>query len=261
MNLAYYVVDAFATKVFEGNPAAVFILPEWLPENLMQKIAIENNLSETAFAVKETDSYSLRWFTPDREIDLCGHATLATAFVLFHYYEPQRTSIVFQTKYSGQLRVTKEGELLSLDFPAIRPEKTAILPVYEEAIGAKINEAYLARDLFFVLDNETQIQQLTPNFSFIKTFEQGVGVIVTAPGETVDFVSRTFFPKLTIDEDPVCGSAHSNLIPYWSSRLNKTQMTAKQLSARGGFLECTLADERVIIGGKGVLYAKGTCFL
>ncbi|EAG2350550.1 PhzF family phenazine biosynthesis protein, partial [Listeria monocytogenes] len=172
MNLAYYVVDAFATKVFEGNPAAVFILPEWLPEDLMQKIAIENNLSETAFAVKEADSYSLRWFTPDREIDLCGHATLATAFVLFHYYEPQRTSIVFQTKYSGQLRVTKNDEILSLDFPAIRPEKTAILPVYEEAIGVKINEAYLARDLFFVLDNETQIRQLTPNFSLIKTFEQ-----------------------------------------------------------------------------------------
>lgn len=261
MNLDYYVVDAFATKVFEGNPAAVFILDDWLSDEVMQKIAIENNLSETAFAVKMSDHYALRWFTPDREIDLCGHATLATAFVLFHYYDMQETSITFQTKYSGKLIVTKEGDILSMNFPAIIPKETPLLPLYEEAIGTQINEAYLARDLLFILDNETQIQQLTPNFSLLKTFEQGVGVIVTAPGENVDFVSRTFFPKLTIDEDPVCGSAHSNLIPYWGAKLGKTKMTARQLSARGGFLKCTLADERVIIGGKSILYSRNTCFI
>lgn len=261
MILKYYVVDAFATKVFEGNPAAVFILDEWLSEELMQKIAIENNLSETAFAVKTANGYDLRWFTPDREIDLCGHATLATAYILFHYYNIQYNSITFQTKHRGQLIVYKTADTLSMDFPAIPPKRVPVSHLYEEAIGIRISEAYLARDLFFVLDNEQQVQQLTPNFSLLKNLEEGVGVIVTAPGDTVDFVSRTFFPKLTINEDPVCGSAHSNLIPYWGSKLGKSEMNARQLSTRGGFLKCTLAGPRVIIGGKAILYSECVCFV
>lgn len=220
MKLSYYVVDAFTQEVFKGNPAAVYVLEKWLPDAVMQKIAIENNLSETAFTVKKEEHYELRWFTPDREIDLCGHATLATAFVLFNYYGVEEETIKF-TSQSGELLVTKQQETYYMDFPSIMPKKVAILPEYEKAIGAKIKVAYLARDLFFELTDEETVKQLQPNFSAIKNFDLGVGVIVTARGQKEDFVSRTFFPKLTINEDPVCGSAHANLIPYWANKLSK----------------------------------------
>lgn len=260
MKLCYYVVDAFTSEVFKGNPAAVYVLNEWLPETTMQKIAIENNLSETAFTVKNNEHYELRWFTPDREIDLCGHATLATAFVLFNYYDVKEKTIRF-TSQSGDLFVTKEKEKYYMDFPSIMPEKTAILPEYELGIGAKIQEAYLARDLFFVLSDEETVNQLQPNFSALKNFDLGVGVIVTAKSATEDFVSRTFFPKLTINEDPVCGSAHSNLIPYWANQLGKKQMMAHQLSPRGGYLECEFTGDRVVIGGEAVVFAKGEAYI
>lgn len=200
--------------------------------------------------------YELRWFTPDREIDLCGHATLATAFVLFNYYGVEEETIKF-TSQSGELLVTKQQETYYMDFPSIMPKKVAILPEYEKAIGAKIKAAYLARDLFFELTDEETVKQLQPNFSAIKNFDLGVGVIVTARGQKEDFVSRTFFPKLTINEDPVCGSAHSNLIPYWANKLSKKKMIAHQLSPRGGYLDCELRGERIMIGGEAVLFAQG----
>ncbi|MBP1047344.1 PhzF family phenazine biosynthesis protein [Enterococcus sp. BWM-S5] len=256
MIMEYFVVDAFTNKVFHGNPAAVFVLDNWLADEQMQKIAIENNLSETAFTVCEEDVFELRWFTPDREIDLCGHATLATAFVLFTYYDYVGDTITF-TSQSGPLFVTRKNDFFYLDFPSILPKETPILPEYEQALGTKIREAYIARDLFFVLEDEAAVAQLTPDYTKMKDFHLGVGVIVTASGTQVDFVSRAFFPKLTINEDPVCGSAHSNLIPYWNKQLNKVHMKALQVSARGGVLDCEFKTERVIIGGQAVLYAKG----
>ncbi|MCO5526722.1 PhzF family phenazine biosynthesis protein [Enterococcus faecalis] len=260
MSYPYYIVDAFAEEVFKGNPAAVYVLEKWLPEAVMQNIAIENNLSETAFTVKEGKSYALRWFTPEREIDLCGHATLATAFVLFNYYSVAEETLHF-TSQSGPLAVTKKEEYYYLDFPYILPERIPILPEYEVALGAKIYEAYLGRDLFFVLKNEETVAKITPDFSALKALDLGVGVIVTAPGDSVDFVSRTFFPKLRINEDPVCGSAHANLIPYWGKRLNQTTLSAYQVSPRGGFLTCEVKENRVIIGGTAKLFAKGEAYL
>ena len=227
MSYPYYIVDAFAEEVFKGNPAAVYVLEKWLPEAVMQNIAIENNLSETAFTVKEGQSYALRWFTPEREIDLCGHATLATAFVLFNYYSVAEETLHF-TSQSGPLAVTKKEEYYYLDFPYILPERIPILPEYEAAL---------------------------------KALDLGVGVIVTASGDSVDFVSRTFFPKLRINEDPVCGSAHANLIPYWGKRLNQTTLSAYQVSPRGGFLTCEVKEDRVIIGGTAKLFAKGEAYL
>lgn len=260
MKYKYYVVDAFAENIFEGNPAGVYVLDSWLPENIMQKIAIENNLSETAFTVRKDEYYELRWFTPKREIDLCGHATMATAFVLFNYYGYSGEQIKFCSQ-SGELFVKKEDNIFFMDFPKIMPKKVEILAEYQEAIGAPIMEAYLGRDLMLVLNDEEAITNLTPNFSKIKKFDLGVGVIVTAKGKNYDFVSRTFFPKLKINEDPVCGSAHSNLIPFWSEKLGKRKLSAYQASARGGELDCEVRENRVIIGGKSVIFAKGEAIL
>lgn len=255
--MKYFVVDAFTNEVFHGNPAAVFVLEEWLSDELMQKIAVENNLSETAFTVFNEDHYDLRWFTPDREIDLCGHATLATAYVLFNHYGFNENTIPFISQ-SGPLNVTKKSDFYYLDFPSIMPKTTPILPEYENALGAKIKEAYIARDLFFVLENEETVANLNPDFTSLESFDLGVGVIVTALGRKVDFVSRSFFPKLTINEDPVCGSAHSNLIPYWNDKMNKDHFSALQLSSRGGKLDCEYHGSRVVMGGQAALYAVGT---
>ena len=260
MNLPYYIVDAFTNEVFKGNPAAVFVLEEWLPDDTMQKIAIENNLSETAFTVKKEKGYELRWFTPDREIDLCGHATLATAFVLFHFYGISESTISFSTQ-SGHLFVTQKKGEYAMDFPSILPQSIAILPEYEQVLGANIKEAYLARDLFFVLEDEETVAKLTPDYTAMRELEEGIGVIVTAEGKNQDFVSRTFFPKLTINEDPVCGSAHVNLIPYWAQKLGKDDLVAQQLSARGGFLTCEWLGERVMISGEATLFAKGEAYI
>lgn len=249
-----YVVDAFAEKLFEGNPAAVCIREKWLPDEIMQQIAAENNLSETAFAVKEEDGYRLRWFTPGGEIDLCGHATLATAYVIANFYEKNVKRIKFQT-LSGELVVLKENELYQLNFPSRMPEKFTLTEQMVEALGVRPIETYLGRDLMFVLEKEEDVQNMSPDFAKLEKLPDGLGVLVTAKSEKYDFVSRAFFPKLHVNEDPVCGSAHCNFIPFWATRLGKDEMVARQLSKRGGTLYCGLVGDRVTISGSAVLYS------
>ena len=249
-----YVVDAFAENVFEGNPAAVCIMEKWILDDTMQKIAAENNLSETAFAVKEGDGYRLRWFTPGGEIDLCGHATLATAYVIANYYEKTVNRITFQTM-SGELVVLKKGELYEMDFPSRMPEEFTLTEQMVEALGVKPIETYLGRDLMFVLEMEEDVQNASPDFSKLEKLSDGLGVLITAKSEKYDFVSRCFFPKLNVNEDPVCGSAHCNFIPFWAKRLEKDEMIARQLSKRGGTVYCKLAGDRVKISGSAVLYS------
>lgn len=252
--MKYYVVDAFAEKVFEGNPAGVCIIEKWLPDETMQKIAIENNLSETAFAVKEGDGYQLRWFTPGKEVDLCGHATLGTAYVIANFYEKNLDKIKFQT-ISGELTVNKKGDLYEMNFPSRMPESVPLTEQMIEAIGVKPLEAYLGRDLMLVLENEEDVQNAAPDISKLEKLPDGMGVLITAKGEKCDFVSRCFFPKIKVNEDPVCGSAHCNFIPYWAKFLGKNEMTAKQLSKRGGTLYCKYHGDRVTISGSAALYS------
>ncbi len=252
--MKYYVVDAFAEKVFEGNPAGVCIMEEWISDDLMQKIAIENNLSETAFAVKNESGYHLRWFTPGKEVDLCGHATLATAYVISNFYEKNIQGIKFQTK-SGELIVNRTNNLYEMDFPSRMPDPIDITDQMSEALGIRPVEAYLSRDLILVLDTEDDVKNAKPDFSKLKLLPDGMGTLITAKGDDYDFVSRCFFPKITINEDPVCGSAHCNFIPYWAKKLGKDKMIAKQLSDRGGVLFCRNAGERVSISGSAILYS------
>lgn len=249
-----YIVDAFADRLFQGNPAAVCVLEQWPEDRVMQQIAAENNLSETAFLVKENENYRIRWFTPEYEIDLCGHATLASAFVLHHFVENKVERISFLSQ-SGSLEALCEGERYTLDFPSRPPCPVPMVPGLSAALGAKVRELYLSRDLVAVLEDEETVRTLNPDFDGLRKLEAGDGVIVTARGTDCDFVSRGFYPKSGVNEDPVTGSAHCNLIPYWAGRLQKRQMTARQLSARGGVLCCQNCGERVKIGGKAVLYA------
>ncbi|MCY8486339.1 PhzF family phenazine biosynthesis protein [Bacillus atrophaeus] len=253
--MKYYVVDAFAENLFEGNPAGVCIMKEWIPDELMQQIAAENNLSETAFAVKEGESYRLRWFTPADEIDLCGHATLATAYVIANFYESNVEEIKFQT-ISGELVVVKKGELYEMDFPSRMPKEISLTEEMVEALGVKPVEVHLGRDLIFVLEKEDDVLNASPDFSKLKELPDGLGVLITARSEKYDFVSRAFFPKLNVNEDPVCGSAHCNFIPYWAKNLSKNEMVARQLSKRGGKLYCKFEGDRVKISGSAVLYSN-----
>ncbi|ADP31003.1 PhzF family phenazine biosynthesis protein [Bacillus atrophaeus] len=252
--MKYYVVDAFAENLFEGNPAGVCIMKEWIPDELMQQIAAENNLSETAFAVKEGENYRLRWFTPADEIDLCGHATLATAYVIANFYESNVEEIKFQT-ISGELVVVKKGELYEMDFPSRMPKEISLTEEMVEALGVKPVEVHLGRDLIFVLEKEDDVLNASPDFSKLKELPDGLGVLITARSEKCDFVSRAFFPKLNVNEDPVCGSAHCNFIPYWAKNLSKNEMVARQLSKRGGKLYCKFEGDRVKISGSAVLYS------
>jgi PhzF family phenazine biosynthesis protein len=252
--MKYYVVDAFAEKVFEGNPAGVCIMNEWISDELMQKIAIENNLSETAFAVKEGGHYRLRWFTPGGEINLCGHATLATAFIILNYYEMQLEAVKFNT-ISGELTVNKQGDLYELDFPSVPSVEISITEQMISALGIVPKETYLNRDLVFVLDSEEEVRNLSPDFAKLEKLPEGLGVCVTAQGTEFDFVSRGFFPKLKVNEDPVTGSLHCSLIPFWANRLGKKEMVARQLSSRGGTLYCKQEDTRVKMAGRAVLYS------
>ncbi|QYG87511.1 PhzF family phenazine biosynthesis protein [Bacillus atrophaeus] len=252
--MKYYVVDAFAENLFEGNPAGVCIMKEWIPDELMQQIAAENNLSETAFAVKEGESYRLRWFTPADEIDLCGHATLATAYVIANFYESNVEEIKFQT-ISGELVVVKKGELYEMDFPSRMPKEISLTEEMVVALGVKPVEVHLGRDLIFVLEKEDDVLNASPDFSKLKELPDGLGVLITARSEKYDFVSRAFFPKLNVNEDPVCGSAHCNFIPYWAKNLSKNEMVARQLSKRGGKLYCKFEGDRVKISGSAVLYS------
>ncbi|SOC15691.1 PhzF family phenazine biosynthesis protein [Ureibacillus xyleni] len=254
--MKYYVVDAFADKVFEGNPAGVCVLDEWIAEDVMQKITIENNLSETAFAVKDGENYRLRWFTPGGEINLCGHATLATAFVIINYVETQLKTIQFDTM-SGILTVDRKEDLYELDFPAAPLNEVSVTQQMIDALGATPNDAYLNRDLLFVLDSEETVKNLNPDFAKLTELPEGLGVIVTAKGKEYDFVSRAFFPKLKVNEDPVCGSAHCGLVPLWAKELNKNALIARQVSSRGGTLYCKQEDTRVKMAGKAALYLIG----
>lgn len=254
--MKYYVVDAFAEKVFEGNPAGVCVMNEWISDDIMQKIAIENNLSETAFAVKDAENYKLRWFTPGGEINLCGHATLATAFVIMNYVEKQLKTIQFDTM-SGVLKVNRKDDLYELDFPTVPSKEIPLTEQMIDALETTPIEAYLNRDLLFVLESEEAVKNLSPDFSKLEQLPEGLGVIVTAKGNDYDIVSRAFFPKLKVNEDPVCGSAHCGLVPFWAEKLKKREMVARQLSNRGGTLFCKHEDTRVKMAGKATLYLIG----
>lgn len=254
--MKYYIVDAFAEELFKGNPAAVCILDKSIGDKLMQKIAAENNLSETAFVKKNGQEYDLRWFTPAIEVDLCGHATLASAFVINNFIDKKAETFQFTT-LSGKITVKKDDKLFNMNFPARIPKKIEILPAMEKAIGTYIQEAYSStRDLLLRLESEEQIKKLKPDLKLI-TELQYFGVIATAKASNADFVSRFFAPKTGIPEDPVTGSSHCVLIPYWADKLHKDTLKAYQASERGGFLHCRNLHDRVIIGGNAVLYAEG----
>lgn len=255
MKLPLYQVDAFTNRLFAGNPAAVVILDGWLPDEVLQAIAAENNLAETAFVIPRADVSPLRWFTPTIEVDLCGHATLATAHVLFGDYFPALRELTFDTM-SGRLTVSRDEGILSMDFPA-RPGRPVEVPEgLVSALGMRPRETLAARDLLAIFDSEEQVRRLQPDIQGIAALD-AFAVIVTAPGGDVDFVSRFFAPKGGIAEDPVTGSSHCTLVPYWAARVGKTRLTARQLSPRGGELQCELRGDRVIIGGHAVEYLRG----
>lgn len=260
--MKYYIVDAFAEKLFKGNQAGVCLMEngEWLTDELLQTIAVENNLAETAYLIKRDDYYDLRWFTPDMEVDLCGHATLASAYVIMHIVEPEMTKVHFET-LSGRLSVEKCGELLTLDFPARMPEPTAIHPLMEKAIGCKILEAYINRDTFVLVDSVEKVRDLKINMDALNAVPDLYGFVIMAKGEDCDFVSRYFTPNSSnAPEDPVCGSAHCVLTPFWADKLGKNKLLAHQLSQRGGTLYCELCGDRVHLSGKGQLYLTGKIF-
>ncbi len=252
-----YQVDAFAARVFAGNPAAVCPLDDWLPDEVLQAIAVENNLSETAFLVRRGNGaeYDLRWFTPAHEVDLCGHATLGSAYVIANYLDNGRTEVRFHSR-SGPLTVTRAGDLYTLDFPALPPRRTEDSAAVAEALGAAPAELWDEMDLMAVFPNEAAVAALAPDMAKVAQLETR-GVIATAPGESCDFVSRFFAPRAGIPEDPVTGSAHCILTPYWSARLGKTRMSARQISARGGELGVEARGERVLISGRVAPYMEG----
>jgi PhzF family phenazine biosynthesis protein len=257
MKLRLFQVDAFASHAFAGNPAAVVPLERWLDDATLQAIATENNLSETAFFVAEAGQYRIRWLTPAAEVDLCGHATLATAFVILTLLEPGRREVSFLSR-SGPLRVTMEGERLVLDFPSRPPTAAdATLAALAAALGRRPQAALASRDHFAVYASAAELRALRPDMAAVAALERP-GVIVTAPGDDCDFVSRFFAPALGIPEDPVTGSAHCTLVPYWAARLGRSSLFARQLSARGGELWCQDRGERVSIAGHAALYLEGT---
>jgi len=260
MELVLYQVDAFAEKLFQGNPAAVVPLPSWLPDDMLQKIALENNLAETAFYVHEPEGYHIRWFTPTTEVDLCGHATLATAYVLMNHEGFQEDRITFKSR-SGPLGVSRKGDQFALDFPADTLLEVALPDLLGKSLHLKPVRVFKGKtDYLLVFENETQIRSLHPDLSCLA----GVpcrGVIVTAPGDKTDFVSRFFAPQSGVDEDPVTGSAHTTLVPYWAGRTGKDKLSAIQCSSRSGRLDCVLHGNRVEITGKARLYLIGKIYI
>jgi len=256
MKLPMYQVDAFASEVFKGNPAAIVPLERWLDDRLMQSIALENNLAETAFFVPEGDGWRVRWFTPTVEMDLCGHATLASAFLIFERLDRARTTVTFASR-SGPLTVTRAGDKLAMELPA-NPARAVEAPaLLIEGLGATPGEVLLARDHLAVFASEDEVKALAPRMEPLTRLASR-GVIVTAPGLDVDFVSRFFAPAVGVPEDPVTGSAHCTLVPYWAARLGRTSLRARQISPRGGELWCELAGDRVRMSGHAVLYLEGT---
>jgi PhzF family phenazine biosynthesis protein len=260
ISIPFYQVDAFTSKVFSGNPAGVCLLEGPLEDEVMQQIAAENNLAETAFIRTDLSPYQIRWFTPTVEVDLCGHATLAAAYVLFN--EKNSEDVVrFQSLRSGELVVSKKTELLTLDFPVDQIIPIGIKNEWVEAIGSPILEAYNGRtDLILRVDNEDIVKEIQPDFESIKRWPY-VGVIVTAKGSDVDFVSRFFGPAVGINEDPVTGSAHTSLVVYWSKKLKKTKLSARQESKRQGNLLCEINGDRALITGNAQLYLKGEIYV
>lgn len=258
--MKYFVVDAFAETSFSGNPAGICLIEEqWPADSLLQSIAFENNLSETAYVSKtETPyEYKLRWFTPTTEIDLCGHATLATSYVVSHFVDCEAQTMKFHTR-SGELIVNRKGELYEMNFPSRKPTPVVITPEMQEAIGQKVYEAGVSRDLLLLVENQEQVKSIIPDTQLLNKVPD-YALIVTAKSdeEGVDFVSRFFAPKYGVLEDPVCGSAHATLIPFWAEKLKKTKMIAKQLSKRGGTIYCEDLVERVSISGKANLFLQG----
>lgn len=260
MKIPIYQVDAFTTGPFTGNPAAVCPLDEWLDADVMQNIAAENNLAETAFIVALDGGYGLRWFTPAIEVDLCGHATLAAAYVVLNHLQPDLDSVSFQTM-SGELVVSRDGDRLSMDFPARAPTPAAVTEELSDALGLAPAEVHLSRDVLAVYDSEASVRGLSPDQSKLKDLDEGLGVIVTAKGDEVDFVSRFFVPKAGIAEDPVTGSAHCTSVPFWAERLGKSTLVAHQVSPRGGELHCELRGDRVIMSGQCILFLTGSIHL
>jgi PhzF family phenazine biosynthesis protein len=261
MKQKIYQVDAFANKVFSGNPAAVCPLDKWLSDDILQNIAMENNLAETAFYVKQEELYHIRWFTPTVEVDLCGHATLASAFVLFNYENHKENIIHFFSPRSGLLTVTKNGEFLTLNFPTDIVEP---IELTEEITGCFNSNPKLAfrgkTDYLCIFENDDEIRELIPSFNRISKLKAR-GLIVTAKGKEVDFVSRFFAPQSGINEDPVTGSAYTTLTPYWAKQLGKTELTAIQLSERKGYIKCSYLYDRVEISGQAKLYLTGEIFI
>ncbi|MCL6745828.1 PhzF family phenazine biosynthesis protein [Kosakonia sp. R1.Fl] len=257
----FYMVDAFSDHTFGGNAAAVCPLTEWLADDVLLRMAQQHNQSETAFFVRNDSGFELRWFTTQDEINLCGHATLAAAHVIFEYLDYPDTEILFTTRFVGELRVSRNGDWLTLDFPAWSTETVSQVPaLLLKTLGIeRAKEVRVARDYLVVLENQAQVEALTPDIAAMKPL--GKMVCVTAPGENVDFVSRFFCPGESVAEDPVTGSAHSMLIPYWGEKLGKNSLQARQVSARGGDLRCEWRGDRVLIGGQATLYLLGKVFL
>jgi PhzF family phenazine biosynthesis protein len=255
MKLKLYQIDAFTDRVFSGNPAGVCPLTAWLPDATMQAIAAENNVAETAFFVEGKPNYGLRWFTPTVEVPLCGHATLASAFVIMTELNRAATRVSFETK-SGVLGVTRSGDLFTLDFPCYPPQPATAPPRLAAALGVAVTAIWQANKYMVVLDSEQALRALKPDFSSFDWLN-GFDVVVTAPGDHCDFVSRFFAPNHGIPEDPVTGSTHCTLVPFWAGRLGKTKLRARQISERGGDLECELKDDRVLISGRCVKYLEG----
>ncbi|MBL4576741.1 MAG: PhzF family phenazine biosynthesis protein [Opitutaceae bacterium] len=256
MRLPIYQIDAFADSIFQGNPAAVCPLENWLSDDLLQKIAEENNLSETVYFVKENDGYHIRWFTPVTEVDLCGHATLASAYVIFTIFGHESDQISFNSK-SGPLTVFRRDDSLVMDFPVTPLEICETPPEIVESFGKAPLEVFRSDDYMAVYENEEDIRLLSPDFAILERLECR-GVIATSTGESSDFVSRFFAPRCGINEDPVTGSAHCALTPYWSRKLGKTKLSARQLSKRGGDIQCQLIGDRVLLSGKAAKYLEGT---
>lgn len=257
MKLPIYQVDAFAEKVFKGNPAAIVPLDNWLEDDLMQQIAMENNLAETAYFVKTDAGYHLRWFTPEYEIDLCGHATLASAYVIKNFLEPHVAEIHFSTQKAGVLKASAKDGVYTLDFPSRMPVHCDVPDKLLQSLGvSNAVEVLRSRDYVVVLPNEEAVQNVEPDYITMRELDT-VGVIVTAKGHEADVVSRCFYPGAGIPEDPVTGSAHCNVVPYWSGKLGRAKLFCRQLSPRSGDLHCELAGDRVLMSGKCVLFMQG----
>ena len=256
MKIPIYQVDAFASEIFKGNPAAVCPLKEWLPDQTMQNIAMENNLSETAFFIEDNNIYHIRWFTPKSELDLAGHPTLATAHVLLNELKKENDSIIFKTKLGDTLNVSFNENIYSMDFPSRPPKIINNKNLVYDVLGRMPVELLAHRDLIAVFENQKDIKSINPNLEKLMKLDYP-SVVITAKGDESDFVSRNFAPKLGIPEDPVTGSSHCELIPYWSEKLNKKEMIAIQISERGGKIHCVDMNDRVLIGGEAITFFRG----